>query len=94
LVAFIAWGGWIATGSVFSPLWLTGSVATLAWIAFQLLGRKVESGHWLRAHARIWGLFSSISRDAARRARRLDREARELRAMGLSISSQTERSSK
>ena len=94
LVAFLAWGGWVATGSVLLPLWLIGAVATLAWVGFHLLGRKVESGRWLRAHARLWSLFSSISRDAARRARRLDREARELREMGLSINSQTERSSK
>jgi hypothetical protein len=94
LIAFVAWGAFIATGSAISPLWLTGAVATLGWLGFHLLGRKVESGAWLRAHARLWSLFSSISRDAARRARRLDREARELREMGLSINSQTERNSK
>ena len=94
LVAFVAWGAWIVTGSVFSPLWLIGGAATLGWIGFQLFSRNVERGRWLRAHARLWNFFSPLSRDAARRARRLDRDARELREMGLTINSQTERNSK
>lgn len=94
LAALIAWAVFGATGS--GSLWfaLIAAVATLGWLTFQLIGRKVEAGRWLGAHARLWSFFSPFSRDASRRARRLDREARELRGMGLSISSQTERSSK
>jgi len=94
LIAFVAWGAWIVTGSALGALWLIGAAATVCWVAMQVIGRKVEGGRWLRLHAQLWSLVSSISRDAARRARRLDREARELGAMGLLVSSQTERSSK
>ncbi|MEM8884341.1 MAG: serine/threonine-protein kinase [Planctomycetota bacterium] len=73
---------WLLTG-------LLGGIALLAglvWGGLALLNRRMESGDGLQANATLWNVFSPCSREGARRARQVCRDARALRRRGLSIS--------
>jgi hypothetical protein len=56
------------------------------WAAFHLLTQQVERGRWLATNAIVWNVLAPFSRDGSRRARKLRRDARVLRRMGLSTS--------
>jgi serine/threonine protein kinase len=89
--AVAAWATWFLVGypsfrfhDEIAFFWTCGVVTAAAWFALHLLNQQVERGRWLSANAVLWSVFSPFSREGARRAKKLRRDARVLRRMGLS----------
>ena len=89
VAALLAWAGALLAGypafrfeGAFAALVVCGLVTGAAWGVLHLLTRQMEQGRCLAVHAAFWSVFSPFRRDAARRARRLRREAIALRRTG------------
>ena len=80
----LALGCWLGAGHSF--FLICGFAGAAAWLALHLLTQQLERGRGFSANAIVWKVLSPFSRTGARCARKLRRNARLLRRMGISTS--------